>query len=127
MKPLSAKTTEFVGSSKSDLSGFPSEVKYIAGHAIYLASIGRKHVSAKPLKGDAFKGAGVLEVVADFDGDTFRAVYTLRFAGAVYVLHAFQKKSTRGIATPKREIDVIKLRLQTARRHYETHYIEKAD
>jgi phage-related protein len=68
------------------------------------------------LKG--FGGAGVLEVVDDFDGDTYRAVYTVRFAGVVYVLHAFQKKAKRGIATPKREIDLIEQRLKRAREDY---------
>jgi phage-related protein len=79
--------------------------------------IGRKAPYAKPLKG--FGDAGVLEVVDDFDGDTFRAVYTVRFAKAVYVLHAFQKKSKRGVATPKAELDLIEQRLKRARKDYE--------
>jgi phage-related protein len=87
------------------------------GYALYLAQLGDKHLDAKPLKG--FAGAGVLEIVADHDGDAFRAVYTVRFAGAVYALHAFQKKSTRGIATPKREIERIRQRLRQAQAHYE--------
>ena len=76
------------------------------------AQLGRKHEAAKPLKG--FKGAGVLEVVTDHDGDTFRAVYTVRFAGHVYVLHAFQKKSKKGIQTPKHVIELVRSRLATA-------------
>jgi phage-related protein len=79
--------------------------------------LGDKHLDAKPLKG--FAGAGVLEIVADHDGDAFRAVYTMRFADAVYALHAFQKKSKRGIATPKREIERIRQRLRQAQAHYE--------
>ena len=88
------------------------------GYALYLAQCGDKHLDAKPLRGFG-GGAGVLEVVADHDGDTYRAVYTVRFADAVYVLHAFQKKSKRGIATPKREIERIRQRLQQAQEHYQ--------
>lgn len=87
------------------------------GYALYLAQMDNKHLDAKPLKG--FGGAGVLEIVADHDGDTFRAVYTVRFANAVYALHAFQKKSRRGIATPKREVERIRQRLRRAQEHYE--------
>ena len=83
------------------------------GFALYEAQMGAKHLSAKPLRG--FKGAGVLEVADDFDGDTFRAVYTVRFSDTVYVLHAFEKKSKKGISTPKREMDLIRDRLKLAR------------
>ena len=80
---------------------------------------GGKHRTVKPLTGDpAFKGAGVLEVVANYDGNAYRAVYTVRFAGVVYVLHAFQKKSKKGKSTPGKHIARIKLRLKTAREHY---------
>ncbi|MBM3547760.1 MAG: hypothetical protein FJX54_12475 [Alphaproteobacteria bacterium] len=79
------------------------------GYALYVAQSGGRHPSAKPLR--SFAGAGVIEIVEDHAGDTFRAVYTVRFSDAVYVLHAFQKKSTRGIATPKREMDLIRSRL----------------
>jgi phage-related protein len=82
------------------------------GYALRFAQAGEKHESAKPLRG--FKGAGVLEVVEDHDGDTYRAVYTVRFAGVVYVLHCFQKKSKKGIATPQRTMDLIQKRLQLA-------------
>lgn len=82
------------------------------GFALFQAQLGGKHVSAKPLKG--FGGAGVLEVVDDFDGDTFRAVYTVRLAGVVYVLHCFQKKAKHGIATPKIVLDLIHERLKLA-------------
>ena len=82
------------------------------GFALYQAQLGGKHIAAKPLRG--FKGAGVVEVVDDHDGDAFRAVYTVRFADAVYVLHAFQKKSKRGAATPKRDMDLIRDGLRMA-------------
>lgn len=82
------------------------------GFALYLAQTGEKHLATKPLKG--FGGAGVLEVVEDHDGDTFRAVYTVKFASAVYVLHAFQKKSKSGIKTLQTDIDLIKQRLKLA-------------
>ncbi len=86
------------------------------GQAIDDAQLGGGHPAAKALKG--FGGRGVLEVVDDFDGDTYRAVYTVKFAGVVYVLHAFQKKSKRGIATPQRDIDLIKARLKRAEERY---------
>ena len=89
------------------------------GFAIYQAQIGRKHRDAKPLTG---LGSGVLEVVSHFVGDTYRTVYTVRFKAAVYVLHAFQKKAKKGIATPKQEIDLVKRRLRTAAEHYEATY-----
>jgi phage-related protein len=106
------KPVEWIGSSLKDLRAFPEVVRETMGFALYLAQIGDKHVAAKPLKG--FTGAGVLEVVEDFDGDTFRAVYTVRFASAVYVLHVFQKKSKTGIKTPKSEIDLVRRRLKVA-------------
>jgi phage-related protein len=111
------KPVRWIGSSKEDLSDFPEEVRLRVGGALWEAQIGRKAPYAKPLKG--FGDAGVLEVVDDFAGDTFRAVYTVRFAKAVYVLHAFQKKSKRGVATPKTELDLIDQRLKRAREDYE--------
>jgi phage-related protein len=119
-KPPSAdqpKPVRWVGSSKEDLSGFPDEVKLRVGGALWEAQVGRKAPYAKLLKG--FGGASVLEIIDDFDGDTFRAVYTVRFARAVYVLHAFQKKSKRGIATPKAALELIERRLQRAKEDYE--------
>jgi len=86
------------------------------GYALYMAQLGDKSPSVKPLKG--FGGASVLEVVEDYDGDTYRAVYTVKFAGRVYVLHAFQKKSKHGIKTPQHEIDLIKSRLKRAEDDY---------
>ena len=113
------KSVEWVGSSKADLKRFPDPVQNRMGFAIYRAQLGRQHRDTKPLKGF---GSGVVEVVACHDGDTFRAVYTVRFETAVYVLHAFQKKAKRGIATPKRELGLVRRRLQAAERHYrDTH------
>jgi phage-related protein len=111
------KPVRWVGSSKDDLSAFPQDVRRRVGGALWDAQLGRKAPFARPLRG--FGGAGVLEVVDDYDGDTYRAVYTVRFAGAVYMLHAFKKKSKRGIATPKAELDLIKQRLKRAREDYE--------
>jgi phage-related protein len=102
----------WIGSSKADLSAFPEEVRHSIGFALYEAQKGGKHHDAKPLRG--FRGAGILEIVDDFDGDTYRAVYTVRFAGRLYVLHVFQKKSKTGIKTPKAEIDLIRSRLKRA-------------
>jgi phage-related protein len=111
------KPVRWVGSSKDDLSGFPDDVKRRMGGALWEAQIGGKAPYAKPLKG--LGDAAVLEVVDDFDGDTYRAVYTVRFAGAVYVLHAFQKKARRGIATPKSELALIAQRLKRAKEDYD--------
>src|SRR3979490_1110908 len=108
---------EFVGSSRDDLSDFPNDVKRCIGLAIRIAQKGGKHPDAKPLKG--FKGAGVLEVISDFDGNTSRAVYTVKLKGVVYVLHAFQKKSKKGIKTLKAEIDKVKARLKDAQALHE--------
>lgn len=90
----------------------PDEVQQTFGFALYHAQAGSLHPDAKPLKG--FGSAGVLEVVEDWRGDTYRAVYTVRFSEAVYVLHCFQKKSNRGIQTPRREMDLIRERLKEA-------------
>ena len=104
----------WVASSLKDLREFPEGVRQVMGFALYLAQAGDKHPFAKPLKG--FRGAGVLEMVDVHDGNTYRTVYTVHFPDAVYVLHAFQKKSKRGVATPKHDIDLIKTRLEIARR-----------
>ncbi|WP_448204046.1 type II toxin-antitoxin system RelE/ParE family toxin [Azospirillum sp. sgz302134] len=106
------KTVRWIGSSLKDLSRFPDDVKQVMGFGIFLAQAGEKHPDAKPLKG--FGGAGVLEIVDDFDGDTYRAVYTVKFESSVYVLHAFQKKSKQGAATPQADIALIKARLKAA-------------
>ena len=112
------RPVRWMASSLKDLQAFPEEVRGVAGFALYLAQGGEKHPSAKPLKG--FGGGGVLEVVEDFDGNAYRAVYTVRFAEAVYVLHVFQKKSKRGIATPQKEIEVIRARLRLAKQDHES-------
>ena len=109
---LSLKPIIWVGSSRKDLRAFPGPVQDHMGYALYVAQRGGKHRDAKTLSG--FGGAGVVEVVRDHLGDTFRAVYTLRIAGAVYVLHAFQKKSKTGRETPRRDMEMIKQRLREA-------------
>ena len=106
----------FIGRSLEELKAFPKEVKGNVGYALDIAQLGEKAPNAKPLRG--FGGAGVLEVVEDHDGDTYRAVYTVRFSGMVYVLHCFQKKSKKGIATPKQVLDLIKRRLKLAEQEY---------
>jgi phage-related protein len=112
---------EWIASSRKDLKDFPDKVQNKVGYAPYMAQRGSKHEAAKPLGG---LGAGLLEVVVDFDRSTFRAIYTVRFARAVYVLHVFQKKAKRGISTPKHEIDVIRSRLKLAAAHYREKYRE---
>ena len=102
----------WVGSSLKDLKAFPEAVKDEMGYAPFEAQCGLKPLAAKPLKG--FGGASVLEIVSDYQSDTFRAVYTVKFGERVYVLHAFQKKSKKGIATPPAEIEIINRRLKQA-------------
>ena len=112
-----AKPVRWIGSSQEDLSAFPVDAKLRVGGALWDAQVGLKSPLAKPLKG--FGGAGVLEIVADVEGNAFRTVYTVRFAEAVYVLHAFQRKSRRGIATPKADLDLIATRLVRAQEDYD--------
>ena len=111
-EPPSTKPVVWIGSSRSDLASFPEDVKDGIGYALYIAQRGGKHADAKPLHG--FGGAGTLEIVEDHAGDTYRAVYTVRLARRVYVLHVFQKKSKSGIKTPKAVIELIRLRLRRA-------------
>lgn len=110
------KAVRWVGSSQKDLRSFPPEVRLDVGFALYAAQKGETDPSAKRLKG--FGGHAVMEIVAPFDGNTWRTVYTVRFRNFVYVLHAFQKKAKSGIATPKAEMDLIHQRLVAAARHY---------
>ncbi len=117
LKPTRLKKLIWVGSSRKDLKTFPEEVQDVFGYALYLAQTGNKHANAKPLKG--FHGAGMLELVEEFDGNAYRAVYTVKLGNAVYVLHAFQKKSASGIATPTKEIELVKQRLKIAQAHHE--------
>ena len=112
--PVQMRRLEWIGSTKKDLLALPEEVVDVFGYALYLAQTGRKHDQAKPLRG--FGSAGVLEVVEDRRGDTYRAVYTVQFAVRVFVLHVFQKKSKSGIATPKPDLDLIRNRLKVAAR-----------
>jgi phage-related protein len=102
----------WIGSSRTDFRKLPAAVQADMGYALYIAQRGGKHRSAKPLKG--FGGASVVEVIRNHQGDTFRCVYTIRIAGAIYVLHAFQKKSRTGRETPKAEIKVVAQRLREA-------------
>ena len=117
MSKSSRKPVKWVSSSKRDLDGMPEDVKDVFGHAIDLAQSGGRHQDAKVMTG--FGSAGVLEVVEDHQGDTYRAVYTVKFAGWVYVLHCFQKKSKSGIATPKPDMDLINVRLKAAKQDFE--------
>ena len=110
---------DWVGSSKKDFLAFPEAVKDDMGNALGLAQFGGKHPSAKPWKG---QGPGIFEVVENYDGDTYRAVYTVRFKEVVYVLHAFQKKSPKGIKTAQVDIDLVEKRLKMAQQDYEARY-----
>jgi phage-related protein len=117
---INTKPLEWLGSSRDDLKQFPQEVQSDMGYALYIAQTGMKHSSCKPLKG--FQGAGVIEIVENFNGNAYRAIYTVKLEGVIYVLHAFQKKSKQGITTPKQEIDLVKKRLKQAQQHYQTYY-----
>lgn len=110
------KPLHWIASTLADLRAFPRAVQRSIGVALRTAQLGRKHESAKPMKG--FKGAGVLEVVEDHDGNTYRAVHTVRFAKNVYVLHVFQKKSKSGIQTPRHVMELIRTRLRKAERDH---------
>ena len=110
------KRVVWIGSSRKDLKAFPRDVHPDIGYALYAAQRGEEYASVKALKG--FGGRSVLEIVAHHNTDTYRAVYTVCFRNAIYVLHAFQKKSKKGIATPKHDIDLIHKRLAEAERHH---------
>jgi phage-related protein len=110
------KPVRWVGASRRDLRGFPKTIRREIGQALYAAQRGQEYPSVKALKG--FGGRAVLEIVAVDQSGTFRAVYTIRFEDAVYVLHAFQKKAKSGIATPQREIELVRARLAAAERDY---------
>ncbi len=106
-----------MASAKKDYLSFPAEVQDEMGYALGLAQLGAKHPNAKPWKGE---GPGILEIVEDYRGDTYRAVYAVRFADVVYVLHAFQKKSRQGIKTPQTDVKLIAERLKRAQADYES-------
>ena len=118
----SEKPLEWAGSSKRDLLDFPEEARRNVGYALGLAQLGGKHSASKAWHGE---GSGVFEVVESADGNAYRAVYPVRFAKAVYVLHCFQKKSPTGIKTAKTDIDLIHQRLKAAQQHYEAHHGKK--
>ncbi|MDE0324765.1 MAG: type II toxin-antitoxin system RelE/ParE family toxin [Candidatus Poribacteria bacterium] len=106
------KDVKWIGNSHERLRSFPKAARQIVGDALLFAQLGKKHQKAKPLRGI---GSGVFEIAARYDTNTYRAVYTVKLGEKIYVLHVFQKKSTRGIRTPKKEIDLIKQRLRMAR------------
>ena len=114
------KKLDFIGSSREDLKEFPEEVRQDIGYALFEAQRGQKPAAAKPLKG--FGGAGVLEIIERHNGDTYRAVHTVKFRRAVYVLHCFQKKAKHGIKTPQQDINLIQQRLKVAEHDYEVQY-----
>ena len=120
---MGIKPLFWIASSKKDLKSLPENIQNSFGYALHVAQIGLKHDDAKPLKG--FGGAAVLEGVENYDGDTFRAVYTVRLAQVVYVLHVFQKKSKTGIATSKQDMDLIKARLKQAEEDYALWQLEQ--
>jgi phage-related protein len=122
MRPQLAKgekPLDWVGSSKRDFLAFPQPVKDELGNALGLAQFGGKHPHAKPWKG---QGPGMFEAVENYDGDTYRAVYTVRFREVIYVLHAFQEKSPTGIRTARTDVELIARRLQVAQQDYEARY-----
>ena len=115
MSPPDLHPLVWIGGAKKEYAQFPQEVKSDFGYALHLAQAGEKMIpGAKPLSEGKLKGLGIIELVEDFDRDTYRAIYTTKLGDVVYVLHAFKKKSTRGIATPKHEIDLIRARYETA-------------
>lgn len=120
MDEATPRPVEWVASSYKDYRAFPDPVQDAMGFALYQAQLGGMSDSAKPLKG--FGGAAVVEIVEDHDGDAYRAVYTVRFAKVIYVLHAFQKKSRKGIKTPQGDIELIERRLKTAEQDYKARY-----
>jgi len=111
-EPITIRIVRWVGDSRERLQAFPAQVRKDIGHALYLVQTGQMPPSAKPMRGIE---SGVFEIVDDYDTDTYRAVYTVKVGRSLYILHAFMKKSTRGIRTPKREIDLIRRRLRRAR------------
>jgi phage-related protein len=120
MRPKPERPVIWVGSSLKEPRAFPRQVRRDVGKALYAAQQGETDPAAKPLK--SFGGGSVLEIIADQHGDTWRTVYTVRFKAAIYVLHAFQKKSKKGSAMPKKDLDLVYHRLAEAERlHRERH------
>ena len=120
-RPLAAgeRPLDWVGSAKRDFLAFPAPVQGEMGSALGVAQFGGKHPKAKPWKG---QGHGIFEVVEDYDGDTYRAVYTVRFRRRIYVLHAFQKKSPSGVKTARTDVELVARRLKAATQDYEERY-----
>jgi phage-related protein len=116
---LGEKPLDWIGSAKRDFLEFPARVKNEMGNALGVAQFGGKHPAAKPWKG---QGPGVLEIVDDHDGNAYRAIYTIQFREVIYVLHAFQKKSPRGVKTAQADIEMVERRLKLARMDYEARY-----
>jgi phage-related protein len=116
------KPVDWIGSSYKDFRALPDEVQDHMGYALHLAQTGGRHEDAKPLKG--FGGAGVLEIVSDHTGDTYRGVYTVKFVAAIYVLHAFQKKSKTGSKTPATDMEMITRRLKLAEADYKARFAQ---
>jgi phage-related protein len=110
--PVELKPLAWVGSAKRDLLALPEEVIDAFGYALYVAQTGKRHEKAKALHG--FGSAGILEIVENWRGNAYRAVYTVRFSAAVFVLHVFQKKAKHGIATPRQDMELIRERLKVA-------------
>lgn len=110
-----------MGSSLKDLKALPEDVQDVIGFALYQAQLGRRHPDARPMQGDL---SGVMEIVDRYDGDTYRAMYTVKLGAIVYALHVFQKKARDGIATPKHELDTIRKRLKMAKEHQKTLLVE---
>ncbi len=119
-----AKPVIYLGSNKKDLQKLPRAVQEVFAHGIQMAAEGDTHPDAKALKG--YGGRSVIEIIEDHKSDTYRAVYTVRFKTAVYVLHVFKKKSTKGIATPKKDKELIDSRLKYAASHYKNWEKEQA-
>ena len=117
---MKLKPLHWIASSKKDLMRFPEAVRDEAGFALYLAQAGNMALGSVPMVG--FGGSKVVEVVIDNRGNTFRAVYTVKFARAVYVLHVFQKKSKQGVKTSQSDMNLIRVRLQAAEGHYRMNY-----
>ena len=116
---LPLKPVEWIGRARDDLRALPRAVRREMGYALWLAQLGEYAPQSKRMKGEL---SGLIEIVEDHDGNAYRAVYAARLRGVIYVLHVFQKKSTRGIATPRRILDLIRQRYARAREHHARHY-----
>jgi len=124
MGKVTEKPLFWIGSSLADLRKFPDDIKDAMGYSLDIAQNGGKADNAKPLS-SVVKGGRIFEVFDDHKGDTYRAVYTVKFEKALYVLHAFKKKSTKGISTPKPDIELIKARYKRAEEHYKAKFSSK--